>query len=35
MLIQDIIIGPKNYISVPKINLLINFIDARVLGLEI
>ena len=35
MLIRGIIIGLKNCVSIPEINLLINFTDTRALGLKI
>ena len=34
MLIRGVVIGPKNCVSVPEINLLVNFTDARALGFE-
>ena len=33
--IQNIVIGPKNCVFIPEINLLINLTDARALGLKI
>ena len=33
--IRGMVIGSKNCVSVPEINLLINLTDARALGLEI
>ena len=34
MLIRGVIIGPKNCVSVPEINPLVNLTDARALGLK-
>ena len=33
--IRGIIIGPKNYVFIPEINLLINLTDARILRFKI
>ena len=35
MLIRGVVIGPKNCVSVPEINPLVNLTDARVLGFKI
>ena len=34
MLIRGVVIGPKNCVSVPEINPLVNLTDARALGFE-
>ena len=35
MLIRGVVIGLKNCVFIPEINLLVNLTDARVLGFEI